>query len=168
MTHQEIEVKILEIDVGKVISTLNSLKAEKIFDGKIFADFYKNKDGLKLRIRRIEGINIITYKKAVSSEGIRHNEEIEISFDDYEGMNQLLIQLGFVKYGSSEKHRITYKLNETLFEIDTLPQIPTFLEIEAANVEELKDGVRILGYSMEQTSILTERTIKEHYGVIQK
>ncbi len=168
MAHQEIEIKILEIDVAKVISTLNALKANKIFDGKIFADFFKNKDGIKLRIRRIDGKNIMTFKKPISSAGIRHNEEIEISFDDYDGMVQLLAQLGFEHYGSSEKQRITYQLDETLFEIDTLPQIPTFLEIEAASVEELKEGVKLMGYSMDQTSSLTERTIKEHYGVKQE
>ncbi len=162
---QEIEVKILEIDVEKITAKLIELGAVKVFDGAIYADFFKNKDGQKLRLRKMDGANILTFKKVISSSKIMQNEEIEISFDDYEGMKQLLNELGFSQYGTSEKRRITYKLGETLFEIDTLPKIPTFLEIEASSTEELRKAVELMGYTMEQTSTLTERTIKEHYGV---
>ena len=41
---QEIEVKILEIDKNCLIKKLKNIWAKKVFDSKIEAFFYKNKD----------------------------------------------------------------------------------------------------------------------------
>jgi len=165
MKQQELEVKILEIDTEKVTSILKSLGAVETFSGTISADFFKNSTGLKLRLRRMDGGNVLTYKIVQASTDIMQNEEIEVIFDNYEGMKQVLLVSGFEQYGHSEKTRISYQYQNMHFDIDTMAGIPTFLEVEAANEEDLKKGVELLGYSMEQTNTLTERTLKEHYGI---
>ncbi len=48
-----------------------------------------------------------------------------------------LNKLGFTWEGPTEKDRISYKLGEIRFDFDTYPQIPTFLEIEAEDKDEL-------------------------------
>jgi len=165
MNKQEMEVKILEIDVQKVLTILKQIGATRVFNGNISSEFFKNSAGLKLRLRRMSGENILTFKRTYPNSEVVHNEEIEVSFDNYEGMKQLLSVLGFLEYGSSQKKRISYIYQDIRFELDTLPGVPTFLEIESTSQEKVRNGVEILGYTMTQTSTFTERTIKEHYGI---
>lgn len=165
MSKREIEVKILEIDVDKVINKILKIGAVEVYSTKISADFFINKEGKKLRLRRMNGENILTYKEKYDGGNVLITDETEIKFDNFDKMVALITALGFSKYGSSEKNRTSYKFEEIYFEIDTIPGIPTFLEIEAANVEELIKGVELLGYSMEDTCTLTERPLKERYGL---
>ena len=95
MIKKELEVKILEIDEINVISRLENLGAVKTFDGTILADFYKNPDGLKLRLRQMGERNILTFKVIQTNIEVIQNDEIEISFDSYEGMTQVLMAIGF-------------------------------------------------------------------------
>ncbi len=161
----EIEVKILEIDVDEVVKKLENIGAKKIVDANIVAEFFINSDAKKIRLRRVDGKNILTFKNKYESSDFLKTDEIEIFFDDYEKMKKVLIELEFIHYGSSEKTRTTYKYKNIHFEIDTLPGIPTFLEIESVDMQGVKNGVELLGYKMSQTCILTERTVKEHYGL---
>ena len=54
---------------------------------------------------------------------------------------------------SIQKHRTSYKLNDVRFDIDTLEKeyayIPTYLEIEAKNIELIHKYAKILGYRVE-------------------
>lgn len=165
MSHQELEVKILEIDQEKVTSLLKKLGAVEVFNDTIVADFFKNAAGVKLRLRRMGGKNILTYKIVQASSAIMQNEEIEVVFDNYDGLKQVLLVSGFEQYGHSEKVRVSYAYQNIHFDIDTMAGIPTFLEVEAGNADDVKRGVALLGYTMDQTCTLTERTLKEHYGV---
>ncbi len=165
MSQQEFEVKVLEIDRGKVTSTLKQLGAVEVFNDMIAADFFKNATGIKLRLRRMGGQNILTYKILQASTDIKHNEEVEVVFDNYDGMKQVLLASGFEQYGHSEKMRLSYQYQNIHFDIDTMAGIPTFLEVEANNADDVKRGVELFGYTMEQTCTLTERTLKEHYGI---
>ena len=165
MNKQEFEVKVLEIDEERVKIKLKSLGAVEIFNGHIAANFFKNAEGLKLRLRRMDDKNVLTYKVRQTHEAIMHNEEEEVVFDNYEGMKQILLASGFKQYGHSEKTRVSYEYQGIHFDIDTMPGIPTFLEVEASNVDDVKRGVELIGYTMAQTNTLTERKLKEHYGI---
>lgn len=163
MNKQEIEVKILAVNVASVLAKLELLGATKVFEGEIAADFFRNQDEMKLRIRSMDNKTILTYKKRQLSEEVLHNEEIEVIVDDAIGLQQILLAAGFVHYGHSEKHRVSYQYQDIQFDIDTLVGIPTFVEVEAGTVALVKTGVELLGYSMDQTCTLTERKLKAHY-----
>lgn len=165
MSQAEYEVKILEIDFVSIRKRLCLLGALEIFNGHIAADFFRNSSGQKIRLRKMGGRNILTHKIAHPTIGVLGNEEIEIVFDNYEGMVQLLMASGFELYGHSEKLRVTYEYQNIHFDIDTMVGIPAFLEVEAHNVDDVKRGVELLGYTMDQTCMLTERTLKEYYGI---
>lgn len=165
MSQSEYEVKILEIDFERIKYRLQSLGAVEVFNGHIAADFFKNAQGMKLRLRKMDGKHVMTYKIAQPNDLIKHNEEIEVSFDNYEGMKVMLLAAGFEHYGHSEKNRLSYEYQAIHFDIDTMTGIPTFLEVEAGNPDDVKRGVELMGYTMEQTNTLTERTLKEHYGI---
>lgn len=156
----EIELKILEINVSKVIE---QLPAKKSFEGEISAEFFLNPDGKKIRLRKLLNKNILTYKIIHSDDEAIKNKEIEIEFNNYKKTARLLKLLGFKKYGQSKKHRLSYYWEGIHFDIDTLANIPTFIEIESDSFEKVKKGVEIIGYKLEDTVRLTERTLKEHY-----
>ncbi len=159
----EVEVKILEIDQAKVIATLHAVGAKMLFEGEISADFFRNDLGMKLRLRQMGDQNILTYKVAHLHPDVLQNTEVEVVCDTYEGMKQILLAAGFVHYGHSEKYRVSYQYQDIHFDIDTMVGIPPFVEVEAATLAFVKKGVELLGYSMEQTSKLTERGLKEYY-----
>lgn len=77
--------------------------------------------------------------------------ETEIEVSSFEDANDLLEQLGFVFKSYQEKKRITYNLNEHEIEIDTWPEIPTYIEIEGQSEEDLEAILKVLGYSMKDT-----------------
>ena len=59
---QEIEVKILEIDKNCLIKKLKNIWAKKVFDSKIEAFFYKNKDWKDKEKQNIDLIWILKKK----------------------------------------------------------------------------------------------------------
>jgi adenylate cyclase class IV len=88
---QELEIKILEIDVPKTLRILEGIGAVKSFDSDILADFFVNERKDKIRLRRSNGQNVMAFKRKLEANGIMHNEEYEVSFDDYESMRNILL-----------------------------------------------------------------------------
>ena len=95
MSQYEYEVKILEIDTESIKNRLHSLGVREIFNGHIVADFFRNSNGKKIRLRKMAGNNVLTYKIAYSTNTVLQNEEIEVVFDNYEGMVQVLPTTNF-------------------------------------------------------------------------
>jgi predicted adenylyl cyclase CyaB len=57
-------------------------------------------------------------------------EEIEIKVDNYDNAILILERLGFEKWKKRTKHRTHYEFWDIHFELDTVNDIPTYLEIE--------------------------------------
>lgn len=128
----EKEIKILDIDKS-VENKLLSLGAKKIFDDDIHAIYFDIPDTLRLRK---EGTAIkLTHKKLISKDPIKIMDETEITVSDFDSTLKILISLGYKPLRTIHKHRISYKIDDTRFEIDThldeFSFIPTFLEIES-------------------------------------
>lgn len=169
---QEIEVKILEIDKEAIIKKIESLRAKKIFEGRIVAHYLDTpnddlwKEGTVLRVRtRGETTELTLKKKVKGRKDIKHRDEYEIKVDDFEMTKQLLEQLGFVEREYKEdKRRITYALDDSHVEIEDVEGIPTYLEIESKSIEELEKIVEKLGYKMSDTTPMTAGEVRKHYG----
>jgi adenylate cyclase class 2 len=167
---KEIEVKILEIDVTAVRKKLKALGAKKTFDGNMRTTIFDTpneqlkKKGLFLRLRQ-EGNNVhFCFKgKKESSKKFKVREEIELNVSSMKDMTIILSQLGFVKKYEYSKHREQYKLGKTSFDIDTYKKIPTFLEIEAPTEEEVERAVKLIGYSMKDTTNASASELFEKY-----
>jgi adenylate cyclase class 2 len=154
---KEIEVKILGIDKEEIEKKLVGLGARKIFDGKIDAlhfDFKDNslrKKGDPLRLRKFGSKNFLTFKKKISKEKAKIKEETEIEVSDFEDTKKILGILGLNVCRRVKKHRISYGLEGTRFELDTYEAeynfVPSFLEIEAKDVETIYKFAKILGFS---------------------
>lgn len=165
MSKQEIEVKILEINLEATISRLEEIGAKKILESDVTTYFYQDKQNRRLRLRNIDNKNYITLKKKVDCIAAKHNKEIELTFNDMDEMKELLTELEFENYHTSKKHRISYQYQNIHYDIDKLDNIPHFIEVESNDLQSLEKGVNLLGYSMDQTNTFTERSLKEHYGI---
>ncbi len=68
--------------------------------------------------------------------------------DDFANAVELLEKLGFKKTELVRKHRVHYELGTTHFELDTLEDIPTYLEIETQNVNDMERICSDLGVNI--------------------
>ncbi len=164
MSKLEIEAKVLEIDKDSVIAKLENLGAIKIFDDELCAIYYY-KDGIinqnnALRLRKEGKEIVLTHKEKIGVDEISKSfDETEVSIGDFDTMNKILHSLGFEDLSRNRKRRISYKLDDTRFEIDEYMDeygnIPVFLEIEASDnaliqfyIEKLELGdLKIVNYN---------------------
>lgn len=171
---REIEVKILEIDRKKVESKLISLGAKKIFDGEIDAYFFDFKDDslrksdLMLRLRKEERKIVLTFKKPIKENGAKILEESEIEVSDFDTTKIILNSLGLQVWKRAKKHRTTYSLGDTHFELDKYIEdynfIPEFLEIEAKNIDDIHKFIEALGFKKSDCKPWTLQDLIKYYS----
>ena len=162
---KELETRIIKIDVAAIRNTLVENGALKVKAENQINDIYDFEDGRLLaekgyaRIRTVSDILnnkeviYITAKKMLSQGKFKEMEEYE-----FEGMYEVL---GLKLHQSIKKYRESYQLEDGLVEIDindtTFCPFP-YIEIETDSEEKLERIVRLLGYTMEDT---TSKTIYE-------
>ena len=79
--------------------------------------------------------------------------------------NDLLEALGYFHKSYQEKRRISYMLNGHQIDIDTWPEIPTYMEIEGEDEEDIDKILRLIGYTIEDTVSCTVDEIYKNNGV---
>jgi len=164
----EIEVKILEQSHKKLESRLKIIGAKKVFEGELYAIFYKlkNKNEI-LRLRKEGNKNYLTHKGNFKKGEVKSADETEIEVSDFEITKTLIDKLGYKKIKSSRKNRISYKLDNIKFEFDKLlgeeSFVPEFLEIESNNISDLYKGVELLGFNKKDCTNYGGKEIIAHY-----
>ncbi|MBC5627993.1 CYTH domain-containing protein [Clostridium sp. NSJ-6] len=178
---KELETRIVDIDVDDIRNKLTSLGAEKVKSEDQVNEIYDFDDGRLLaakgyaRIRttvdRIKGKETVfmTTKKMLSQDTFKVMEENEVIVDNREMAGKIFTSLGLKLQESISKYRESYKINDSLVEIDindkSFCPFP-YLEIETTSIEKLEEIVKLLGYTLEDTTsqtiydILAERGIK--------
>lgn len=167
---QEIETKVLEINKEEIIRKLEDLGAEKIQDVLLKVDWFSPADLVKdnhpsyLRLRSYSSGKVeVTWKgKMKISDGARQVEEVNVLVADYETTKLLFEALGYVYYAHQEKKRMSWRLGDVQFDMDTYPGVPTFLEIEASSGEEIKKMIEKLNLENFETWNEGERTLIEN------
>ena len=166
---QEIEVKILEIDVDSIRKKLLGLGAKKILDDELSYVILDDKDHSLfkekklLRVRKSKNAAHLCFKSKAKKGKLREAEETEVKIDDYEDTIKILNELGFVTKHKGKKHRESYKLGKVRYELDTMPGIPTFLEIEADNEKDLIQGIKKVGFKLEDVTTMNGHDVIEYY-----
>ncbi len=153
---QELEIKILEVDVEEITKKLINLGAQKIFSGKIEAEFFDFPDkrlqnsGKLLRLRRKGDICELVIKEKLSVAGVKAAHETEVQVSDFNVAKELLLHLGVeVVDVRPPKERVSYDLgNGVHVEFDTFEGVPTFIEVESEDVKAIEETVKKLGYTM--------------------
>ena len=154
---KEIEVKILNVDKKKITQVISGFGAEKIFDGEIrttffdFGDSRMSKAKNVLRLRKSAKRTLLTFKTILSKEAAKEADEYEVEVSDFQTMKKILEALGLSTSGNIQKHRTSYRLNNVHFDIDRLEKelsyVPTYMEIEAENIDLIYKYAELLGYS---------------------
>lgn len=138
----EIEAKLRVNDLDKVRRQLESAGGQFVGrymeDNHIFDTVEKTIQsiGCGLRVRSIKtlaGKSIpatLTYKGAAESSVFKRREEFETSVDDAEATCHILAKLGFIEIVSYRKTRERWTLDGCHVELDDVPLLGTFVEIE--------------------------------------
>ena len=174
MRMQEIEVKILEVDVPALIVRFEQEGAQKTFEGEVCTVHYeprsktKNVADLVLRLRKQGDRATVTLKKRLFQEGVKAMEEYEVNIADFAMMGTILQELGFSAGKEVRKRRASYALADVHFDLDTYTGIPTFLEIEAQSAAIVERWVQRLGYTMTDAKPWSTKELFRHYGIKEK
>lgn len=185
---QELETRIVDIDVDNIRKILLSHGAENVKKEDQVNDIYDFEDGRLLskkgyaRIRTVNDnlnnkvVYYMTTKKMLSQDRFKVMEENEVTVNDKKMAEGIFKSLGLILKESNKKYRESYKIKDSLVEIDindkSFCPFP-YLEIETNSEDKLSEIVSLLGYSLEDTTsktiyeILAERGLanEKHKGV---
>ncbi|MDR3519662.1 MAG: CYTH domain-containing protein [Candidatus Pacebacteria bacterium] len=171
---QEIETKILEVDVNKFREKMLELNAEKILDTRLSVDWFKapnHEEGKYpwfLRIRTdSEGNSEITWKGKREHLGASSTKkEINLKITDLKSCEELFLEIGLEIYGHQEKDRISWKYKDWRFDLDQYPKMPAYLEIEGNSEESIQEAIKLFGFESKIATPLGERdVITKNYGL---
>ena len=164
----EYEIRVLEVDVEKIIKKLDSLGATKVgeWEQKRYVyDFIPKRENQWIRLRTNGKQSTLTYKN-VEKDTIDGTKELEIVVDDFEKTNEMLEVLGYKSKGYQENNRIRYMLNGVEIDIDSWPKIPTYMEIEGKDEEEVNSTLELLDVDKDKVTALNcEDIYKKIYGI---
>lgn len=140
----EIESKFLDINKDEIRSLLEKnggklIHEERFMKRKVF-DYPDNrlqKIGGWVRVRDEGDIITFSYKQLIDRT-IEGTKEITVNVDDFDKTCDLLISIGLDSKAYQETKRERWDLDGVEVTIDTWPWIPTFLELEGKDEEELK------------------------------
>lgn len=147
----EIEAKWLNIDHDAMRKKLKEVGAElaaseremkrKNFD---FPDdrLEKEKSGW-VRVRD-EGDKITLSYKQLNDRTLHGTKEINLTIDNFEQACLFLESIGLREVSYQETKRESWLLDGNEIELDTWPWIPSFIEVEAVNEEELRRVASLL------------------------
>ncbi|MHC4983159.1 MAG: class IV adenylate cyclase [Planctomycetota bacterium] len=167
----EIEVKFKVDDFAAVRRALRREGAKYIATVLQLDSYYDTSDRMLLerdcglRIRRVRclrssgaGIDprpLLTAKGPRRGAGAKIRREVQTHLENPEAVTDILESLGLERTLSIEKRRATYRLGRSLVELDELPLIGRFVEIESPSKPDLERTCRFLG--------LTGQRITDHY-----
>ena len=147
----EIEAKWLDIDLAKMRKRLLEVGAklfakERLMTRKVYdyPDKRLEKIGGWIRVRN-EGDKITLSYKQLNDRTVHGTKEVTVVVDDFEATCSFLDAIGMKSNAFQETKRESWKLGSTEIELDTWPWIPSFVEIEAENEDELKSVSKKLG-----------------------
>lgn len=163
----EFEVKILDIDVEKIISKLSILGAKKIgekFQKRLVYNFNPPKENSWIRLRT-DGKKTTMAIKEIQNDNIDGTKELEIVVDDFEKTDLFLEKLGYIAKAYQENRRISYILDDVEIEIDFWPKISPYLEIEARSISKVELMIKKLGFNRSQATSISVRKVYKKYGI---
>lgn len=176
-SQEEIEVVFLDIKTEELEKKLALIGAKRTRDffyrhaSFDFPDYRLDKDNSWVRLRDEDGEIVLAYKKRLgvtSQDGSTNDEgmeEIEVKVADYATTKTFLKKIGFIEKHEAEKKRTRWEKDGVTFDIDTWPEIPTFLEIEASSWEQIDQATEWLGLNPKDRKICSVNQIYKIYGM---
>jgi predicted adenylyl cyclase CyaB len=158
---QEIEVKILKIDVEATLAQLQELGAHYVGEKNLSAILLDtprrdlSKKNGSLRLRQENDTCYLTYKAFGGKQQFKNLKETEIIVSDFQQAKNLLSAIGYSNvYRSYEKKRFEFTLGNATICIDkylnALSYIPVFMEVETRTEEDMVLALKTLGIDKSQ------------------
>lgn len=166
----EYEIRVLEIDKEKLVKKLEELGAEFKGDNeqkRYVYDIIPKEDGKWIRLRTNGRKTTLTYKNIVKTT-IDGTKEIEVEVENFEKTNEILENMGIKSKGYQENKRTQYVLNGVEIDIDSWPMIPTYVEIEGKNEEEVMTTLELLDLPKDKVTTLDVDSVYKKYGIDSK
>ena len=100
---------------------------------------------------------------------IKTEQELSVKITKQEWLSaqKMLKELGFGQIMYQEKKRISYlypKL-DVRFDIDTWPQIPSYVEIEGKNKKSILEAAKLIGYKSQDLLSIKGKELFSKYSV---
>lgn len=177
---KELETRIFDIDVEEIRKKLKELKAVKVKEEDQINNIYDFEDNFLLKQKGYARIRVVydklnnrelvfmTTKKMLSQGTFKEMEENETIVEDKEAAERIFLSLGLELKQRIKKYRESYKLKDSLIEIDindkSFCPFP-YIEIETKSVESLNEILNLLGYTIKDTSSKTIYEVLEERGL---
>ncbi|WP_066890834.1 class IV adenylate cyclase [Clostridium nigeriense] len=177
---KELETRVVDIDVNNIRKKLKELGAEKVKEEYQINNIYDFDDNRLLNAKGYARIRItddrlnnkevvyMTTKKMLSQDTFKVMEENETIVEDKEAASKIFLSLGLSLKQSIKKYRESYRLGDSLIEIDindkSFCPFP-YLEIETSSEEKLKETLELLGYTLKDTTSKTIYELLEERGL---
>lgn len=164
----EYEITVLDIDVSEIekkLESIGAIKQGEYFQKRNLYNFHEEYRGRFIRLRTNGEKTTLTIKDKSAKKEIGSVKELEIEVSSFEKANEILELLGYEHSTYQENKRIIYKLGHMEFDIDTWPMIPTYLEIEGKNKEDVEKMIKILDIDEEKLSLDKVSEIYKKYGI---
>jgi len=138
----ETEIKLKVASHAAVRDQLTALGAMRLGSAMELNVFFDTPDrallaqdrGLRLRttrdLKRSGTTHVVTYKGPRQAGPVKRREEIEFSVDGADAAAQVFAALGYQKVLAFEKRRESWKFGDCKIELDEVPHLGTFVEIE--------------------------------------
>ena len=164
----EYEITVLDIDVSEIekkLESIGAIKQGEYLQKRNLYNFHEEYRGRFIRLRTNGEKTTLTIKDKSAKKEIGSVKELEIEVSSFEKANEILELLGYEHSTYQENKRIIYKLGHIEFDIDTWPMIPTYLEIEGKNKEDVEKMIKILDIDEEKLSLDKVSEIYKKYGI---
>ncbi|OHA84027.1 MAG: hypothetical protein A2937_02435 [Candidatus Yonathbacteria bacterium RIFCSPLOWO2_01_FULL_47_33b] len=168
----EIEVRFLEINKDELLEKLKVLGAddhgEVMLEEVIIYDpeltWLKEKRFIRLRK---SGENITCTYKEHRAQAVDGAHEIEFNVTDLDKACDLFEKIGLPPFRRQQKKRHTLTLGDTTIDIDTWPNIPTYVELEGPSEETLRTVAKNLGFDWGKEAVFDDAkmVIEGRYGI---
>jgi adenylate cyclase, class 2 len=154
MAQHEYEAKFLNIDPDTVRKQLRTAGARPVFDRTLFTRLIFENDTVQgeqwLRLRDEGGRTTLTLKQVTDATTINGTTEIEIEVNDLATTAELLTALGLRQVRYQQNYREEWQLGPITYDLDTWPDLPTFLEIEGPSEDAVRQATAALGLDYTQ------------------
>jgi adenylate cyclase class 2 len=163
----EVEVKS-RIDLSYAREVLEGLDA-KFLEAEEHFDIYYNaphcdfaETDEALRIRSVNGRQVLTYKGKKLDDITKSREEIQTHVEA-EAMIQILERLGFKETARVQKVRDVFKIGDITLCLDEVGSLGQFIEFEIISDADMEESKKRIFVMMEKFGLKPEDSIRKSY-----
>ncbi|MTE20168.1 CYTH domain-containing protein [Streptomyces sp. TRM43335] len=144
----EYEAKFLAVDVTDLQTRLTRLGAVQVLPRTLLTRKIFENDALDvgawIRLRNEGTRSTLTLKQVTDATTIDGTTEVETEVADLHAMAEILRRIGLREVRYQENYREEWRLGEVVFDFDTWPDLPTFVEIEGPDEASVRQAAALL------------------------